>query len=146
MWEPRRLTTLWTSTACYRDNIWVQVNVGSDCRRYMNWSFRGDTMQLSHLGRWASQCGAGVRLLKAGWMGSNMTSVDVRQLSTISILVQDITEGLTQLPYSSVCRTAGEWSVWIWKVLRPAISTQDPLVFLCLETNAAMVHKFINKN
>jgi hypothetical protein len=27
MWEPRRLTTLWVSTACYRDNFFSQSTV-----------------------------------------------------------------------------------------------------------------------
>jgi hypothetical protein len=25
MWEPRRLTTLWASTACYRDSFYLHV-------------------------------------------------------------------------------------------------------------------------
>jgi hypothetical protein len=27
MWEPRRLTTLWASTACYRDSFTFRVNI-----------------------------------------------------------------------------------------------------------------------
>jgi hypothetical protein len=31
MWEPRRLTTLWAFTACYRDNFTFSFNEHSFC-------------------------------------------------------------------------------------------------------------------
>jgi hypothetical protein len=30
MWEPRRLATLWASTACYRDSFTFYINTKSD--------------------------------------------------------------------------------------------------------------------
>jgi hypothetical protein len=40
MWEPRRLTTLWASTACYRDSLFffALYSIGSWVNRWMmNW-------------------------------------------------------------------------------------------------------------
>jgi hypothetical protein len=56
MWEPRSLTTLWASTACYRDSItvfyrtsWCRDNSYSESYRFESW--------LGHRLFWFSFCG-----------------------------------------------------------------------------------------
>jgi hypothetical protein len=40
MWEPRRLTTLWASTACYRDSLALPFCISASLRRLRSRQYR----------------------------------------------------------------------------------------------------------